>query len=116
MQDLAAVDAALETLQPITILWHQDQAGIIPNACPEEMSRSTTSDWWRGYRDRASVNLYWQLYKSRAAYRMAVKREQEEAFSYDWIVRARFDLAWVRPVPSLHLFSREVVWFGNHYW
>lgn len=115
-QNLAAIATALEIMKPIHILWHQDQAGRIPNACPEEMSSSTTSEWWRKYRKRGSLNLYWQLYKSLAAYRMAVKREREGGFTYDWILRARFDLAWVRPLPPLRLFSQEVVWLPNHYW
>lgn len=115
-QDLAAITAALQIMEPSQILWHQDQAGRIPNACPEDMSSNTASGWWLKYRERGSLNLYWQLYKSLAAYCMAVKREREGAFSYDWILRARFDLAWVRPLPPLHLFSQEVVWFSNHYW
>ncbi|CAN0565910.1 unnamed protein product, partial [Laminaria digitata] len=34
---------------------------------------------------------------------------------YDWIVRARFDVAWARPLPPLRSFSQEAVWFGAHY-
>ncbi|CAN0578208.1 unnamed protein product, partial [Laminaria digitata] len=36
-------------------------------------------------------------------------------FTYDWIVRARFDVAWARPLPPLRSFSQEAVWFGAHY-
>lgn len=49
---------------------------------------------------------------------MALREEKRrgEEFTYDWIVRARFDVAWVRPLPPLKLFSREAVWFGAYYW
>lgn len=72
----------------------------------------------QGYKDEASVNLYWQLYKSLAAYRMALREEKRRGgeFTYDWIVRARFDVAWVRPLPPLRSFSRDAVWFGALYW
>ena len=72
----------------------------------------------QGYKDEASVNLYWQLYKSLAAYRMALREEKRRGgdFTYDWIVRARFDVAWVRPLPPLTLFARDAVWFGAQYW
>lgn len=65
-----------------------------------------------------SIGLYWQLYKSLAAYRMAVREEKrkEGSFSYDWILRARFDVAWVRPLPPLRSFSRDSAWFNRQYW
>lgn len=68
------------------------------------------------YVEAATPSLYWQLYKSLAAYRMAIREEEREGFRYDWIVRARFDTAWARPLPPLHLFSREMVWFGSQFW
>ena len=72
----------------------------------------------QGHEDEESDSLYWQLYKSLAAYRMALREEKRRGgeFKYDWIVRARFDVAWVRPLPPLSSFSREAVWFGPHYW
>ena len=39
-----------------------------------------------------------------------------QGFAYDWIVRARFDVAWVRPIPPLRLFPREAIYFHSHYW
>lgn len=70
------------------------------------------------FRPDASNDLYWQTYKSLAAYRMALREEKRRGrgFAYDWIVRARFDVAWFRPLPPLRSFSREAVWFGRHYW
>ncbi|CAM9489126.1 unnamed protein product [Hapterophycus canaliculatus] len=54
---------------------------------------------------------------------MARKKEKEEnqkdsdnTFSYDWIVSTRFDIAWVRPLPSLRNFSPEMVWFASSTW
>ena len=49
---------------------------------------------------------------------MALREEKRRGgdFTYDWIVRARFDVAWVRPLPPLRSFSRDVVWFGAQYW
>lgn len=74
------------------------------------------SDWWRDFSAEASPNLYWQLYKSLAAYRLALREESKSGFSYDWIIRARFDAAWIRPLPPLRTFSDNAVWFGMHYW
>ena len=64
------------------------------------------------------IGLYWQLYKALAAFRMAVRQEKQRGggFSYDWIIRARFDVAWIRPLPSLRSFSRDSVWFNRHFW
>ena len=66
----------------------------------------------------ASDGLYWQMYKSLAAYRMALREEKRKGggFSYDWIIRARFDTAWIRPLPPLRSFSRDSVWFNRHFW
>lgn len=70
------------------------------------------------FKPDASSGLYWQLYKSRAAYRMALREENRkgEDFSYDWILRARLDVAWIRPLPPLRGFSRKWVWFNRHFW
>ena len=70
------------------------------------------------FRPDASNSLHWQLYKSLAAYRMAQQEEKKRGhnFAYDWIIRGRFDVAWVRPLPSLRSFSRESVWVGRNYW
>lgn len=125
------VEASVRFLAPTRLVWHQEQAGIIPNSCPEtlygnksakssatqEASGSTSEhDWMRKNRDEDRPNLYWQLYMSRAAYRMALEEESEENFVYDWIVHTRFDTTWIRPIPSLSLFSREVVWLDASSW
>lgn len=134
------VEASLQTLAPTRLVWHQEQAGIIPNSCHPEPSRGdkpakTTknsaiheeiggsnseddSDWMRKIRDEDRANLYWRLYMSRAAYRLALEeeKESEESFEYDWIVHARFDATWIRPMPSPRLFSREVVWLDASSW
>lgn len=70
------------------------------------------------HQEEASRSLYWQLYKSLAAYRMALRQERRngEGFHYDWIIRGRFDVAWIRPLPPLRSFDRQVVWFGRQYW
>lgn len=83
--------------------------GCFINSCAEHL---TLQD----IRAEGSPSLYWQLYKSLAAYRMALQAEQEGGFTYDWIVRTRFDTAWPRPCPPLRFFSRDAVWFGTHFW
>ena len=119
--DTADVEAALAVLAPTRLLWHQDQAGIIPNSCSDKSHTAKGSikrvqSRFGNRTAEAGANLYWQLYKSLAAYRMALRHETEGGFKYDWIVRTRFDLAWTRPIPPLHFFSKEAVWMNAHYW
>ncbi len=68
---------------------------------------------------------YWRLYASLASFRMAVRRESEENeglvdddgdFVFDWIVSARFDVGWLRPLPPLRSFSRDAVWLSARTW
>lgn len=68
------------------------------------------------YEEEYSERFYWQLYKSKAAYRMALREELQGGFLYDWIVRARFDLAWLRPLAPLNAFSAQVVWVADNVW
>lgn len=120
------VEEALAVLTPREVMWHQEQAGIIPNPCHDDppghsaslhdANDGPTQDWWRDFSTEASPNLYWQLYKSLAAYRMALRQEHWSGDRYDWIIRARFDVAWIRPFPKLRMFSQDAVWFGMHYW
>lgn len=122
--NVTAVEAAFDILKPLQVTWHKEQAGIIPNTCLEatdgceddEPSGNAKRDRWQSQRGQDSRNLYWQLYKSLAAYRMALHEEQKRGIVYDWIVRARFDLAWFRPLPPLGLFSKTAVWFGITNW
>ena len=125
------VEASIQTLAPTRLVWHQEQAGIIPSSCPdtlhwntsaknsaveEESSGTSEDDWMRKNREEDRPNLYWQLYMSRAAYHMALEEESEEGFTYDWIVHTRFDATWIRPIPPLSLFSREAVWLDASSW
>ncbi|CAM9356811.1 unnamed protein product [Ectocarpus sp. 13 AM-2016] len=120
------VEVALAVLEPTRLLWHQDQAGIIPNGCSRVNNRTDASRhsarhlwyWEQRYSPEASRSLYWQLYKSLAAYRMALREEKRIGcgFTYDWVIRGRLDVAWARPLPPLRSFSRQAVWFGRHYW
>lgn len=141
--DAQDVEVAFNVVKPQEVIWHQEQAGIIPNGCQEETARGQPSyqatgpqdsgqasvrkaseladaksarTWWNEHGGEASESLYWQLYKSLAAYRMALRREAEDGFRYDWIVRTRFDLVWLRPLPPLRYFSREAVWLGSEFW
>lgn len=77
--------------------WHEEQAGIVPNGCPRETARGQPSYddnsnsgndadnynnrvnhlWWKEFGAEATEGLYWQLYKSLAAFRMAQRREKE---------------------------------------
>lgn len=72
--------------------------------------------WWDEHGGEATESLYWQLYKSLAAFRMAQRKEASDGFRYDWVVRTRFDLAWFRPFPSLRSFGRDAVWLGSDFW
>lgn len=85
------------------------------------LSQGSTESKARAYNSEELT--YWRLYGSLAAYRMAIQKEKEEHeedtsnnFSYDWIVSTRFDIAWMRPLPSLRKFSPETVWFGSSTW
>lgn len=141
------VERAFGVLKPTEVVWHQDQTGIIPNACPQETTLGQFSSnpdhrqgqrkngsigeisnedgnveiehgrrWWGEHGGEATESLYWQLYKSLAAFRMAQRKEASEGFRYDWVVRTRFDLAWFRPFPSLRSFGRDAVWLGSDFW
>lgn len=121
------VEAAMTVLAPKKLVWHQEQAGIVPNWCPEDSFRDTsnnteettdraTVDWWKEFSAEASPNLYWQLYKLLAAYRLALQEENSAGFRYDWIIRARFDAAWIGRLPPLSMFTKNAVWLGMHYW
>lgn len=140
------VEAAIRDLQPLELIWHQEQAGIISNGCQHATARKKIldrddmsslnhsarvedgryeyhededdedDDWWGEYGGEATRGLYWQLYKSLAAFRMAQRKEAEEGFQYDWVVRTRFDLAWLRPLPPLQSFSRDAVLLGSDFW
>lgn len=134
---MGEVEASIQTLAPTRLVWHQEQAGIIPSLCrpeilleeggygsakniaaQEERGGNSEDDWERRrMRDEGSrTDVYRQLYMSRSAYRMALRKESEENFAYDWIVHTRFDAAWIRPLPSLSFFSREAVWLDASSW
>ncbi|CAM9145497.1 unnamed protein product, partial [Pylaiella littoralis] len=157
-QDMADIETSIEFLSPTPtqFVWHQDQAGIIPNSCPgfprpyrdgsvPSHDGSDASDGWGGgvdagrrdgsrrrdevsreggWRIRYTNDAYWRLYGSLAAYRMALQKESERnedsdkdgKVLYDWIVATRFDVAWIRPLPPLRLFSKDAVWFGADVW
>lgn len=128
--DTAEAMESLELLEPTRLVWHHEQAGMIPSSCPAEIygnatEISTNADvhgsgswdhWFQLHRKGYSHRFYWQLYKSLAAYRMAVNEEILGDFVYDWIIRARFDLAWLRPLPPLRSFSTEFMWFAEKIW
>lgn len=135
MQEAQAV---LDFLSPVEVVWHQKQAGIIPNPCrqqhqppgkehPNGRPQGESKPLYRERSITREKRFYWQLYESLAAYRMAVKRESENEdlssetetlhpSTYDWIVGTRFDVAWARPLPSLRAFSSDVVWFDTKSW
>ena len=122
----------MQVLAPTRLVWHQEQAETYPTSCPETLSGGNTSakepsvilesggssedDWKRTIRNEHGPDLYWQLYMSRAAYRMVLEEERERNSVYDWIVHARFDATWIRPIPPLSLFSREAVWLDARSW
>lgn len=75
--------------------WRQEQGGLIRNGCPSETARGQNAYQERGNRsnpqnnkevddnhdnwwEKASEGLYWQLYKSLAAFRMAERREKQK--------------------------------------
>lgn len=122
---------SLDSLEPTRLVWHHEQAGIIPSSCPADTYGNATErsanntdvhgsnswgQWFQLHREGYSHRFYWQLYKSLAAYRMALREEISGGFVYDWIVRARFDLAWLRPLPPLRSFSSEFMWFAEKIW
>lgn len=89
--------------------------------CDEQTSEQQADE---DLEETSRIRAYWRLYGSLAAYRMVVQKEGEEnddsdkdgGFAYDWIVATRFDVAWLRPLPPLSAFLREVVWVGASAW
>ncbi|CAM9160100.1 unnamed protein product, partial [Scytosiphon promiscuus] len=93
------VENAVGLLNPIAIKYHQEQAGLIPNAC--EVS--------------CKVGVYWQLYKLKAVYRMMEDHESRTALSYTWVVRSRLDIAWMLPMLPLGRFRPSRVYTGHNF-
>lgn len=131
------IQAVLEFLSPVELVWHKEQAGIIPNCrqqrgCtskeqPKEVPEEKSKPLLREQLSSQEECVYWQLYESLAAYRMAVHKESEKEempsetkppypVTYDWILGTRFDVAWARPLPSLRAFSQDVVWLDTKSW
>ncbi|CAM9776594.1 unnamed protein product [Ectocarpus sp. 12 AP-2014] len=93
------VEHAVGILNPLSIEYHQEQAGYIPNGCETG----------------CEINAYWQLYKMKAVYRMMEEHEATTGLSYTWVVRSRLDIAWMLPVPPLSRFPPTRVYAGHNF-
>ncbi|CAM9607484.1 unnamed protein product [Ectocarpus fasciculatus] len=93
------VEHAVGLLNPISIEYHQEQAGYIPNGCET----------------RCEINAYWQLYKMKAVYRMMEEHEATTGLSYTWVIRSRLDIAWMLPLPPLSRFPPTRVYAGHNF-
>jgi len=74
----------------------------VPNGCPSGLPPKDS---------------YPQLYKMAACFHtMVVPRERELKRRYDWVVRVRWDLAWLRPPPLIGLLRRDAVSLSYSFW
>ncbi|CAM9828508.1 unnamed protein product [Ectocarpus sp. 6 AP-2014] len=93
------VEHAVGLLNPLSIEYHQEQAGYIPNGCETG----------------CEINAYWQLYKMKAVFRMMEEHEATTGLSYTWVIRSRLDIAWMLPVPPLSRFPPTRVYAGHNF-
>lgn len=104
-----AVRTAMLEFNPIAIVLHQGEARIIPNGCSEDSAPSVA---------------FSQHYKTAACFGLveASERKKNERLPlarhsyYDWIVRARPDLAWVVPIVPIGYFRSDRVYLPGHFW
>eukprot|EP00752_Nemacystus_decipiens_P011187 g9941.t1 len=93
------VDLAVGVLNPVSVEFHQEQAGFIPNTCEKG----------------CESNAFWQLYKMKAVYRMMQEHETATKRPYTWIIRSRLDIAWMLPLQPLSRFSPSRVYAGHNF-
>ena len=66
---------------------------------------------------RGSNCRYPQLYKLAAAYKsLVLPREKENGRPFDWLVRCRWDLAWLRPPPPLVALRTDAISLPYSFW
>lgn len=96
--------AALE-FNPVTIVLHHGDIKPLPHSCGEK---------------GAPAKSFSQLYKMAACFGLIESAENVDTRPppkhYDWIVRARPDLAWVGSVIPLESFRRDRVFLPAHFW
>ena len=61
------IDTALAMLAPTRLVWHQEQAGVIPTSCPTAISTSPSSSVWDGDAGGNAVwsSSTWQVHATR---------------------------------------------------
>lgn len=67
----------------------------------------------RGEEDSAAIS---QLSKLASCWRLVEAAERETGDEYDWVIRARPDLAWVERVLPLRYFAADRAYVSAHYW
>jgi hypothetical protein len=93
----------LTVLKPVSVSYHDaansSKAYMGPTPCtyPSDTARE-------------------QLEKIHACYSLVVDHEASRGWPYDWIVRTRPDLGWLRPLPPADSFAREHVYVPSNYW
>ena len=101
----ALLEAEVRTLcdefAPLAVEFHREGAGLIKHACGA-----------RG----APLAAFSQLQKLAACYRLVEAEELRRGVRYEWLVRARPDLAWIAPLAPLRLFPNDRVYLGAQYW
>lgn len=68
-------------------------------------------------RDTPPIDAYYQLHKVSDCFHGCVEeREEELGRRFDWVVRCRYDLAWLVPPPAVHTLDRYHVHAPLTYW
>ena len=91
------------TVRLADVLWFDEAAHHqVPNRCPSGLPPKES---------------YPQLYKMAHAFHfMLLPQERRLGRRYSWVLRLRWDLAWLRPPPPLSALSREVVSLSYQFW
>ena len=93
----ADVDSEVVTFGPTT--FHPREAPLIRHSCPRN----------------GDQDAYYQLYKNAACFEMIKQREQE-AKRFDWVLRARPDVAWITKIPPLSALAKGRIYLSTNYY
>ena len=104
-----AVRAAALEFNPTAVVLHHDDTRHTPQDCRD---------------GRALPDAFFQLYKTAACFGLIESAEAVQSayhsptnnMRYDWVVRARPDLAWAAPITSINAFQNDRVYLPGHFW
>lgn len=103
-----AVRAVTLEFNPTAVVLHYDGA-CHTHGCGE--NGAPTHAFFQLYKTAACFGLVESAEAVQSAYRSPMNHAR-----YDWIIRARPDLAWIAPLASINLFQNDRVYLPGHFW